>query len=125
MAGERVLVVDDDAETRRVLVALLTHAGYKVTWAEDGEVALLQIEAREPDLILLDMVMPGMTGWAFIRRLAERGLNPPVVVVSGQYARPKPLGELGTRVAAYLPKPFSRAQLLEACGRAIDGRERD
>jgi CheY-like chemotaxis protein len=124
MAEERILVVEDDDEMRELLVSLLTDAGYKVASARDGEVALIQIEARQPDLILLDMVMPGMTGWAFLRRLIDRGLDVPVVVVSGQYAAPKPLGELSSRVAAYIEKPFDLNQLLETCASALKGGER-
>jgi CheY-like chemotaxis protein len=121
MAGERILVVEDDAETRKVLVSLLTLGGYKAVSAEDGEAALLQVEAREPALILLDMVMPGMTGWTFLRRLNERGSTVPVIVLSGRYASPTPLGELSDRVAAYLSKPFDRAALLDTCARVLGG----
>ena len=121
MAGERILVVEDDAETRKVLVSLLMSANYQAAWAEDGEAALLQIEARAPALILLDMVMPGMTGWTFLRRLGERRSTVPVIVLSGRYASPSPLGELSERVAAYLSKPFDRAELLETCARVLAG----
>jgi DNA-binding response OmpR family regulator len=120
MAGERVLVVEDDLETRKILVVVLEQAGYTVASADDGEVALLQIEARRPDLIVLDMVMPGMSGWAFLRRLAERAVDVPVIVVSGQYASPAPLGALGGSVAAYLAKPFNMAQLVNTCARVLD-----
>jgi CheY-like chemotaxis protein len=121
MAGERVLVIEDDAEIRKVVVSLLTSAGYRVAAAEDGEAALLQVEARAPDLILLDMVMPGMSGWTFLRRLTERGSSIPVVVLSGRYASATPLGELSECVTAYIPKPFDRAQLVETCARVLAG----
>ena len=119
MAGERVLVVEDDAETTKVLVLVLDKAGFVTDTAEDGETALLKIEARKPDLVLLDMVMPGMSGWAFLRHLSERGTPPPIVVVSGHYASPTPLGALGELVRAYVSKPFNMAQLVQTCQRVL------
>jgi DNA-binding response OmpR family regulator len=125
MARERVLIVEDDDETRKILTLVLTNAGFSPDTAENGETALLKIEARVPDLVLLDMVMPGMSGWTFLRRLAERKAPPPVLVVSGHYASPRPLGVLGGLVRGYLSKPFNMARLVQACQSVLsqkDGR---
>ncbi len=125
MAGERILIVEDDEETRKILALVLTNAGFSPDAADNGETALLKVEARKPDLILLDMVMPGMSGWAFLRHLSQRGTPPPVVVVSGHYASPTPLGALGGLVRGYVSKPFNMAQLVQTCQRVLaskDGR---
>ena len=71
----RVLVVDDDAGIRDLLDLALTNAGYAVALAEDGAAALAMVEAVAPDVILLDMRMPVLDGWAFAEayRRGDRG----------------------------------------------------
>jgi signal transduction histidine kinase/DNA-binding response OmpR family regulator len=81
----RVLVVDDDDEFRRVMTIQLTDAGYSVFDARDADSALQIARANRPDVITVDLLMPGVDGWTFIDRLRhEPGLsNIPIVVVSG------------------------------------------
>jgi CheY-like chemotaxis protein len=108
----RVLVVDDDGRVRQVLASTLHVAGYEVQAAEDGADALVLLERWQPDLILLDLRMPGMDGWAFRReQLADDSLAAiPVVLLSGaddaEYARDR------LTVAAVLPKPFDIHEML-------------
>jgi CheY-like chemotaxis protein len=83
--SRRVLVVDDSPFTSGLLVALLHKAGHEVEVVGDGEQALLRLHWWRPDLILLDLTMPVMDGWEFLRR---RQADPaaaavPVVVLSG------------------------------------------
>lgn len=79
-----VLVVDDSARARNALSSLLTRAGHAAIVALDGAEALRMIKANEPDVVLLDLVMPGIDGLAVLSRLAQEGAkaSPPVVVVS-------------------------------------------
>ena len=116
----RVLVVDDDEDVRNVLFAALSDAGYQVTTAGDGEEAIESVRRRRPDLILLDLMMPRVSGWGFTERYArEPGPHAPIIVitaVSGQVLR---LPEQG--VTRVLPKPFSVDALLRLVERALAG----
>lgn len=80
-----VLVVDDSAHARNALSTLLTRAGHAAIVALDGAEALRMIDDHEPDVVLLDLLMPGIDGMAVLSRLSQenpRGVSPPVVVVS-------------------------------------------
>src|SRR5207247_5994026 len=70
--GTTILVVDDVPENVRLLEALLAPAGYDVVTAADGNAALELVESANPDLVLLDVVMPQLDGFAVCRRLRER-----------------------------------------------------
>ena len=120
----RVLVIDDDPSIRQVVGYVLSDEGYDVVEAADGQAALAAIERRHPDVILLDMKMPGMDGWAFVRRYRERyGHRSPIVVLTAA----QDAARRGAEVDAdgYLAKPFDLDALVErvaAVVRAIDPR---
>jgi two-component system, chemotaxis family, chemotaxis protein CheY len=105
----RVLVVDDDEEVRELLVELLAHEGYEVSAACNGQQALTKVLIHWPDVVLLDLVMPVMSGWQFLDlRPAYPMLDDlPVIVTS---AVDGAAGDGSLDVAAVVPKPF----LLEA-----------
>ena len=67
-----MLVVDDDRSIREVLAYLLRDEGYQVDEAADGRAALAAIRRRHPDVILVDLMMPGMDGWDLVRQYRER-----------------------------------------------------
>ncbi len=105
-----VLVVDDDVTVRDVVRRYLERAGYRVQLAGDGEEALRLAGVREPDLVVLDLMMPGMDGLEVCRRLRQRGSVPVVMLTA--------LGEeedriLGLQIGAddYVTKPFSPREL--------------
>lgn len=114
-ADERrlVLVVDDDVEIREMLRIALTEEGYPVLVASDGAAALALVEQHRPGVILLDMRMPVMDGWAFARAYAARpGPHAPILVMTaavdaGRWAR-----EIGASAA--IAKPFDLNHLLDA-----------
>lgn len=88
-AGEgTILVVDDDAEIRATLRAVLEQEGYDVLSAENGEQALVQVRRSHPDLMLLDLMMPVLSGWEVLEALEESGElgSIPIVVVSAMCA---------------------------------------
>ena len=103
----RVLVVDDDADTADSLATLLRLWGYEVHLALDGPTALQTAWAEEPDVVLLDVAMPRMDGWAVATRLRERPgrKRPVVVVVSGYGGREDRLRSRAADVDFHLVKP--------------------
>ena len=112
-AGARVLVVDDQPPNVRLLEAILTPRGYEVSSASSGEEALGKIAESEPDLVLLDIVMPGMDGYEVCRTIRERTETAylPVVMVtaSGDEQKVKAL-EAGAD--DFLTKPINQSELL-------------
>ena len=112
----RVLVVDDDPRIRDILVLALDAEGFEVQAAEDGRRALELLAEWRPHLILLDLMMPELDGWAFrARQLAHEGAAAiPVVVLSAGHNLRARVDAL--RAAAILPKPFSLGALLALVG---------
>jgi DNA-binding response OmpR family regulator len=106
-----VLVADDDADIRDLLQQVLESAGFEVVAVGNGREALELARRRSPDALILDLVLPGLTGWEVAARLArEAGNAPPVVILS---AAPPHLFSLpeGT-VARFMRKPFDPTELV-------------
>jgi DNA-binding response OmpR family regulator len=105
-----VLIVDDETDIREAVAELLAEEGYEVHDAGDGAEALRKARAFHPDVVLLDLMMPGMSGWEFC---AQRKGDPeleriPIIVLSA-------LGRVqGIDAAGYLQKPFELDELLSA-----------
>jgi CheY-like chemotaxis protein len=110
--GRGVLVVDDDATIRELVSVLLEEEGYQVREASDGRDAIGVLEHWTPDVIVLDMLMPGMDGAAFLefQQASPRLARIPVVVMSASF-KLKHAGERSA-AAALLPKPFRIDDLL-------------
>jgi DNA-binding response OmpR family regulator len=106
-----ILTVDDDPQLLRLVVRNLQFEGYEVLEASNGEQALEQIERHEPDLVLLDVMMPKMDGFAVCSRVREFSTVPIIVVTARGQEQDKVRGlELGAD--DYLTKPFSVEELL-------------
>ena len=118
-AAKKVLVVDDEATVRYLLTHVLTHAGYLVEVATDGLMALERIRASPPDLVVLDLMMPGLDGWGVLEKLKPRPSRPPVLVVSAHGDSETPQRAAAAGAAGYMTKPFALKQLVETCGRII------
>ncbi|HEU5431970.1 MAG TPA: response regulator [Thermomicrobiales bacterium] len=111
MSGDRILVVDDEPQIRRALRTALTGHGYDVELAETGELALAAIAANPPDLVLLDLVMPGVDGLEVLRE--TRGWSSvPIVVLSARGQEQDKVQALDLGADDYLTKPFGMAELL-------------
>ena len=80
---ERILVVDDDEGVRDAIKLTLEYEGYTCLFARSGQEGLDRVAADGPDLVLLDVKMPGMDGLEVLRRMRERGDSAPVIVISG------------------------------------------
>jgi two-component system, OmpR family, phosphate regulon response regulator PhoB len=114
LASFRVLVVDDDQRVRTVVCWQLEADGYAVSEACDGAAALAQIERDRPDLVVLDLSLPGVGGLDVLRRVREAdGTGPPlpVIVLSGRSGETDRIIGLDLGADDYLVKPFSPGEL--------------
>jgi DNA-binding response OmpR family regulator len=107
-----VLIVDDNPDIVALLRANLSATGFETLEAHNGEVALEKIDQARPDLVLLDLMMPVLDGWAVLEALRTRPHRPPVIVLTAADAvinvdRAQRLG-----VTAYVTKPFNLPELV-------------
>jgi CheY-like chemotaxis protein len=123
LASRRILVVDDQSAIRRLLETGLGDAGAEVWTACEGASALQLLESLEPELILLDLSMPGVTGWQVLESLRNSGraANVPIILQTSaddfdSFDRARRLG-----VAAFISKPFRLGEVVETCRRVLDG----
>ncbi len=107
-----ILVVDDDASIRRMLVRALAAEGYSVEAVGDGGAALASIERSQPDALVLDVAMPGLDGLAVSRRLRGKGLAVPVLLLTARDAVADRVRGLDAGADDYLVKPFATEELL-------------
>jgi DNA-binding response OmpR family regulator len=107
-----VLVVDDDRSIRQALERALPLEGFAVRSAEDGDAALSSLDAEEPDLVVLDVVMPGLSGIDVTRRLRERGSRVPVCILSARDEVEDRVAGLSAGADDYLVKPFALEELV-------------
>jgi DNA-binding response OmpR family regulator len=107
----RILVVDDDPAMVGAITALVGTEGHQVVTAYDGLTAVRRFEEERPDLVLLDLAMPGPDGFAVVARIRALGAAP-VVVVSGESHEAAKVRALELGADDYLVKPFGKAELL-------------
>ncbi|MGC8634543.1 MAG: response regulator [Candidatus Limnocylindrales bacterium] len=115
MAGAKILIVDDDPDTQRVLGYTLTQEGFQVVSAGDGAEALRVREREHPDLILLDIMLPKLDGYQVAERIrAEEGsaAHVPIVMVTAETDIEQKVRGLRAGADDYLVKPFHPAELL-------------
>ena len=114
MAIEKILVVDDSATDRLYLTEMLQQAGFTVITAENGEDCLAKVDAEPPDMVLMDVVMPGLNGFQATRALAK---NPqtahiPVIMCTGKEQATDRLWALRQGAKDCVIKPVAAAELL-------------
>ncbi len=108
----RILVVDDDRAVRESLRRSLAFNGYQVDLAEDGQKALEAVDARRPDAMVLDVMMPRLDGLSVCRRMREAGDALPILVLTARDAVSDRVAGLEAGADDYLPKPFALEELL-------------
>lgn len=110
-SGARILVVDDEAQIRRSLRVNLERRGYSVETAEDGEQAIRFFANRRPDILILDLVMPGMNGVEVVRQVRAASAVP-IIVLSVLGDEQHKVEALETGADDYMTKPFGTEELL-------------
>ena len=114
MAAQKILVVDDSPTERFFLADLLTRRGYAVVTAESGTEALAKIRAERPSLVVMDVVMPGASGFQVVRTLTRDPETQaiPVILCTSKGAETDRIWGLRQGARAYLTKPVNAEELL-------------
>ena len=120
-SGPTVLVADDNPDQRALYVDILTHAGYSVIEARDGVEAIARAREDKPKLILMDVTMPGTSGWNAVRAVRDQveTRDIPVIVITGLAGTRDRDASFAAGSDAYLSKPVSPRRLLEEVRRFL------
>jgi DNA-binding response OmpR family regulator len=111
MAGSQILVIDDDDDIRGLVRTLLERAGHDVSDAADGREGLRELYAGSPDLVILDVGMPGLDGWATLERIREVS-DVAVLMLTARDAELERVRGLKGGADDYVVKPFGRQELV-------------
>ena len=112
MPEARLLVADDEPTTLDLLCASLRHAGFEVTAASDGREALSLARSTSPDVLILDVMMPGYDGFEVVTRLRAEGQSAPVLFLTARDATQDKVTGLNSGADDYVTKPFSLDEVL-------------
>jgi DNA-binding response OmpR family regulator len=122
--GRVVLIVDDEPDIRAFLADLLTTHGFRCAWADSGTAALAQIGPLHPDLVLLDIMMPGMSGIEVLRQIRERKDIDPAVIMLSCLSHPNTtLRALDEGADHFVVKPFRVSDLVDTLDEVFRRRE--
>ena len=113
---KKILIVDDSPTVRHHIIDVLEDKGYKIIIAENGEEALIKANSELPDLILLDVVMPGQNGFQICRQLKTENStkNIKIILVTSKNQKSDKFWGLKQGADAYLTKPFEKENLLQS-----------
>jgi two-component system KDP operon response regulator KdpE len=111
LKGANILVVDDEPQIRRVMRSTLSAEGYVITEATSGEEGIASVRKERPDLVLLDMNMPGMGGIEACREI-RRGSDAPIIMLTVRHAERDKVAALDAGADDYVVKPFGIEELL-------------
>ena len=118
-APPRVLIVDDDAEVREMLEELLAPHGFEVATAPNGDLAMQAIARRAPDVVLLDVVMPGLSGVEILQAIQTIAPRVKVIMVSGGATPEQRMRSLALGAFDFVRKPVDTAYLLRSIDVAV------
>ncbi|WP_062209978.1 response regulator transcription factor [Demequina oxidasica] len=123
MSPRHILVVDDEDNLRTMLVAALRYEGYEVSAASDGAEGLKAVRDGKPDLIVLDVMMPNVDGFAMCKRLREAGDRTPIIFLTARDSAKDKVEGLTIGADDYVQKPFALDELVarvEAVSRRVE-----
>ena len=120
-----IMVVEDDATIGRFVELELLHAGYSVTRCLDGETALESLGEGAPDLVILDIMLPGADGIEIAGVMRERGLNMPILMLTARAETQDVVRGFDAGADDYLRKPFEIPELLSRVGALLKRTESD
>jgi DNA-binding NtrC family response regulator len=115
----RLLIVDDEMDHCILLGHLMEREGYKTTLAHDGETAIRLIRADPPDVVLLDVNMPGMDGMQVLKTAKEENRELPIIIITGFADIPGAVKAIQSGAYDYLAKPFDHGELLRAVRQSL------
>lgn len=104
-SGARILFVDDDAFTRRIINAALINRGFQTRLADSGVAALAILRSEPIDIVLTDQQMPGLSGLDLMRRMRDEGFNTPVILLTGVGSVEMAVSAVRSGAVHYLTKP--------------------
>jgi DNA-binding response OmpR family regulator len=107
-----VLIVEDDGVIARSISMHLRHAGFDVEWADSGDRGLKKLRFERPDVVLVDLMLPGLDGWAFTETARREGISAPIVVISARASEHDKVHALEIGADDYLAKPFGMRELV-------------
>ena len=121
----RVLVVDDQSDIRMMCRVNLALEGYDVVEAADGESGLLAVRASRPDVVLLDVMMPGIDGWEVLETLKNDKITRdiPVVMLTARVQREDEIRGWTSGASDYVSKPFNPSVLIDVVRRILAGED--
>lgn len=118
----RIVCIEDDAEMIELLRLMLSRHGYEVFGAVGGQLGLVEVDRLQPDVVLLDLMMPGMDGWEVFRRLKDNPVTReiPVIVLTAKAKNSERIKALReAQVDDFIAKPFGPAQLVDSIERVL------
>ncbi|MFA6320634.1 MAG: response regulator [Candidatus Omnitrophota bacterium] len=123
--AKKILIIDDEPDMLEILKFRLEKNGYKITTASSGEEGLKKAEKVNPDLILLDILLPGMSGLEVVKRMKKNRAtkNIPIIMVTALISRDVKTEGLNNGAEYLISKPFDPAELLAEIKNVIEGKE--
>lgn len=118
MTGPAILLIDDDTTLRELLSEQLHMAGYRTLSASDGASGLRTVDEARPDLVILDVMMPGMDGWTVCERLRAKSMIP-IILLTAKGEEIDKLRGFRLGVDDYVTKPFSFAEMVARVGAVL------
>jgi DNA-binding NtrC family response regulator len=118
--SDKILIVDDEPSNRNILGQELTHKGYSVTAASDGREALRKIESSRPDLIILDYMMPDLSGLEVLKELRKRENDTPVVMITAYGTMERAVEAMKEGAYDFITRPFEPDHIALVVQKALE-----
>jgi DNA-binding response OmpR family regulator len=125
LGAKHILLVEDDPAINRLMAKVLTHAGYQVDTAEDGQAGWEALCKHQHDLLITDNVMPGLSGLELAEKIRSAHMEMPILLISGSLVQSELKNNPSLHIASLLNKPFRIDELLNEVKKALSKSERE